>query len=59
MDDKKKIQIFDRCINEKIQDHIDKLNETELSNLCTNVNKLVTKNSTILKIKIKSLSKKK
>ena len=59
MKDSKKIEIFDKCLNEKIQNHIDSLNENELNNLCNNVNKMVLKNTAILKMKIKSLSRKK
>ena len=59
MKDSKKIEIFDKCLNEKIQNYIDSLNEVELDNLCNNVSKMVKMNTPILKVKIKSLSRKK
>ena len=59
MDDSKKIEIFDKCINNKLQDYIDQLDDNKLDNLCYNLNNTVSNNSVLIKMKIKTLSKSK
>ena len=59
MDDSKKIEIFDKCINNKLQDYIDRLDDNKLDNLCYNLNNTVSNNSVLIKMKIKTLSKSK
>ena len=59
MENSKKIEIFDKCINSDLQDYLDKLDDNQLDNLCGNLNSIVTSNPIIVKVKIKSMSKRK
>ncbi len=59
MDDKKKIEIFDKCFDKSTVDYIDSLTDEQLEYLCSNVCNLVSKNSFLIKTQIKRMSKRK
>lgn len=58
MDDKKKIEIFDKCFDKSTVDYIDSLTDEQLAYLCSNVSNMVSKNSFLIKRQIKIMSHK-
>ena len=56
MNDKKKIEIFDKCFNKETIDLIDKLSDDQLANLCSNVSHIIENNTNTIKRQIKIMS---
>ena len=56
MDDKKKIEMFDKCVSQKLQDTIDHLSDQQLENLCSNIKGMIDNREHIVQTQIKIMS---
>lgn len=56
MDDKKKIELFDKCVNKNVQETIDNLSDQQLENLCSNIKGMIDNREHVIQTQIKIMA---